>query len=339
MTDERRIWFLPIERIEARYTGMMNDALSPLCDFVLDPGGGPREIKVGQFLDVAGTISYKSEQMALVARSFERGAVQNGDVFLVGDMFYPGIEAIRYMAELSGIDIRIAGFNYAGRADPTDFVQKLGPWADTCERGYHEALDRIFVGSKFHQGQVKSKFGVDSLVTGYIWDVDWVARVHAPGTHEKEDYVIWPHRLCKEKGVDELFFLANQCPDIDFLVTTSGSPQHHPVLDLPNVHYSSKLSKADYYAAMDAARWYISTARQETFGYTLQEAIVYGCNILVPARACYPEMVPWNNLYRSAQELIDALHRTGNYRVSEQWTRRWDKNAEVVAACLRGGLI
>ena len=41
---------------------------------------------------------------------------------------------------------------------------------------------------------------------------------------------------------------------------------------------------------MRRAKWYLSTAYQETFGYTIQEAIYFGCEILVPNRGLFEEV-------------------------------------------------
>jgi glycosyltransferase involved in cell wall biosynthesis len=318
-----KIIYIALENIEQRYTPMMNSSLGKLCDVVVYPEFNyPEVIEKGQFLDVNKTIIFKSKQLQMISEMFYNGKVNDGDVFLVGDIFFPGIESIKYMAELQGISVKVYGFNYAGRADKTDFVQKLGGWADYSEKGYHLVCDGIFVGSQFHKAQVCDHFRLPASmvhVTGYIWDRDYVENIF-DGTFEKEDFVIFPHRLSKEKGIKELLQFA-AITDKKILVTSSGNRVD---IELPeNINYVSNLSKKNYYRYLARAKYYLSTAYQETFGYTLQEAIHFGCKIAVPDRACYKEMVPLSAVYKSV-ETIDFVD------VDESYTEQWNKNAHDV---------
>jgi hypothetical protein len=80
---------------------------------------------------------------------------------------------------------------------------------------------------------------------------------------------------------------------------------------------------------MAKARWYLSTAYQETFGYTIQEAIFFDCNILVPNRACCPEMVPERNVYHSVSE-IESKFNNEDLTVTFEWTAKWHNNAQAM---------
>ena len=82
------IHFLPIENLKERYTQMMNDIMSPLFDYVYYPTTEEQEIKKGQFLDIEGTIGFKSKQLNMVVEAFREGKVNNGDKFFVADIFY-----------------------------------------------------------------------------------------------------------------------------------------------------------------------------------------------------------------------------------------------------------
>lgn len=336
------IYYLALENLPQRYTVMMNEALAKYVDEVITPYEDNEVIEVGEFLDVNRTIRFKNLQMAMVAEKFERKQINDGDIFLVGDVFYPGIEALRYMSELQGIRIKIFAFNFAGRADKNDFVQKLGKWSDISEQGYHLCCDGIFVGSEYHRQNLLSHFHKcpPIVVTGLVWDLRHVYSylgINYDGKHRphfsKEDYIIFPHRLCKEKGIDEFRDFARKTKK-QIIVTSSGKAQTptYEFLKADNVVYLHSLTKEAYYGVFARARWYISTAYQETFGYTLQEAIAFGCEILVPKRACYSEMVPEENLY-TYHEQIDKLFMSDK-RTHFSYTQRWDDNAKrIVNIC------
>jgi hypothetical protein len=91
-------------------------------------------------------------------------------------------------------------------------------------------------------------------------------------------------------------------PDKKFIITSSSSNDIN--IPLPNnIEYINKLSKQEYYSYMSRAKYYLSTAYQETFGYTLREALMYDCIIAVPNRVCYSEMIPSTNLFNNNSEV------------------------------------
>jgi hypothetical protein len=79
----------------------------------------------------------------------------------------------------------------------------------------------------------------------------------------------------------------------------------------------------------------LSNAYQETFGYTIQEAIFFNCEILVPNRACCPEMVPYANVYHDVND-IETKFNTEKLNVPFAWTERWDNNAKLMIDYIKG---
>ena len=336
---KNKIIYIPIEELPARYTQMMTNAIYPKVDITLYPKIEiDTEIKRGQFLDIVNTCKFKAAQLQMISDLFNENKVNDGDAFLIGDLFFPGIEMIKYMAELQEINVRVYGINYAGRADKTDFVQKLSLWADASELGYHLICDDIFVGSNDHKENVCEYFQLNTAtvhVTGYVWDLNYMNSFHEEiGEIEKEDFVIWPHRWCNEKGIDELIQFANST-NKKIIVTSSG-PVKDCGTNLPkNIEFQFNLTKTEYFTLMAKARWYLSTCYQETFGYTIQEAIFFKCNILVPNRACCPEMVPLKCIYHNVNE-IDTKFNTEDLTVPFEWTSRWHNNAQLMIDIIKG---
>ena len=324
--------YVPLENLPQRYSQMINDSIYPHADKIIYPEFNYSDvIEKGQFLDINKTIIFKTKQLQMIAEMFLNGEVKNNDKFLFADIFFPGIESLRYMADLQNIKIEIYGFNYAGRADQTDFVRTLGTWADSSEKGYHEICDKIFVGSNDHRKNVMNYFHIlnESVVTtGYIWDTEHALDTYYNPSEIKQDYVIWPHRICPEKGLGDLLLYA-ELTDKQIVITSSGNKVN---INLPkNIEYIYGLTKKEYYEIMSKAKWYLSTAYQETFGYTIQEAILYRCNILVPNRACMPEMVLLKNLYNNVLDIDDKLNNE-DLVVPLGYTIKWSKNVNKVLA-------
>ena len=77
------------------------------------------------------------------------------------------------------------------------------------------------------------------------------------GNVQKEDIVIWPHRVSKEKGIDDLIQIANQMPNKRFVITSSGNKEID--IDLPkNIEYINNLSKSEYYSWLSKSKYYLS---------------------------------------------------------------------------------
>lgn len=337
---KKRIIYLALEPLEQRYNVMFNEAIRPHADIVIEPFMQDYEvIRNGEFLDVTKTIEFKSKQIRIVADMFTEGQIKEGDVFLVGDIFFPGIESLRYMSELLGIKIFIYGFNFAGRSDPHDFVQKLGAWSDASELGYHAICDGIFVGSSFHGRQVYKYFNpitssrIPIYVTGYIWDKGYPLSL-APVNENKVDRVIWPHRIAQEKGWLEFLEYAN-ITKRNILITSCGNAKIVKGQLPDNVDYRANLTKKEYYELLSTSKYYLSTAHQETFGYTVQEAILYGCRVAVPIRACYGEMVRGVNLYNGIQFIDDVLNDE-NSVVPIEYTDKWHDNIKAIIKIING---
>ncbi len=302
------IHFIPLENLEERYTKLMNDIVnkSDKIKSYYPKDWKQKQISKGEFLDIERTIEFKALQLQMISQAFQKGEISNGDWFFFADIFFSGLDAVKYMAELQDIKIKVAAFNHAGRADEYDFVQKLDPWSNTVERGWHSVCDIIFVGSHYHKEKVANYFMIEEdkiKVTGCVWNSAEAFKVY-PHLDEKEDFVIFPHRLSKEKGVLDFLGIARKMPEKKFLITSSSNKECN--YELPsNVTYKNNLTKKQYYQLLSKAKYYLSTAYQETFGYTLREALLYNCRVVVPNDLCYPEQVPSYCLYERSD--IDTI--------------------------------
>lgn len=332
-----KLIYVPLENLPQRYTVMMNNAINKHADIILYPDIEiDTQIKNGEFLDIINTSKFKAIQLQMISELFNENKIEDGDTFLIADIFFPGIESIKYMSELLDIDVKVYGFNHAGRSDANDFVQKLGEWSDASEKGYNQLCDGIFVGSEHHKNNIKSYFNIPDEklhTTGVIWDLTYMDRFKDEiGSVEKEDFIIWPHRICEEKGINDLIEFAKST-NKKIVITSSGPERELP--DVPdNIEYIYNLSKLEYYTLMAKAKWYLSNAYQETFGYTIQEAIYFNCNILVPNRACCPEMVPEKCVYNDLTEIEDKLNQ--DLVIDFEWTNRFNDNILNILAIIRG---
>jgi glycosyltransferase involved in cell wall biosynthesis len=312
------IYFLPIEPLEARYSAQMlkwvSDDLENLVGAkrfaVLLPSAPNRSIAHGQFLDDYASTQFKAWQLAMVSYLFQSGKVHTGDVFLLGDVWFPGIEAVRMMADLAGVGVKIVGWHYAGTFDPADYYSRsLGPWARRFEEMLCEhVLDAVCVGSRSHADLLRSNLKVAVHPFGLSWKPQTLIEHR---DEPRENIVVFPHRIAPEKNVQAFLRCARKFKGKGwrFVISTpmdEAQRQAALLLARETVEVVAH-NKADYYALLRRSKIVYSAAKQETFGYAINEAIACGCGVVAPNRLSYPEVLEHDQKFLYGEDDQDGV--------------------------------
>ena len=203
---------VPIEPLEERYSQQWHrwfpSELTELgVPFINIDTVQPMSLTIrrGSFLDVIGTNYYKAAQLQQIMVLFEQGQILDGDVFLLHDIWFPGIEMLAYIRDALDIDFCIAGIAHAGTWDPHDFLTQkhMAIWAEDLENSWLESVDYILVNSHFHKNLLIENRKVDIskiFVVGYPFKPEEFVIPNC----KKENIVVFPHRLDPEKQ-PELF--------------------------------------------------------------------------------------------------------------------------------------
>lgn len=262
----------------------------------------------GAFLNFPATNIYKSEQVRKIAQLFSENKIQSGDQFLFTDAWHPGIINLKYMADLLEIDVVTHGLWHAGSYDPNDFLGRLvgnEGWARHAEMAMFECYTHNWFATQEHirlfqntllRDQTQEQFD-EYRLTGKIsrtgWPMEYLATL--PWGYEeveKQDKIIFPHRLAPEKQVEIFRDLADQLPEYEFFIC-----QEH------------KLTKSEYHRHLAQSKIVFSANLQETLGITTcGEGPLFGAVPLAPARLTYTE------IFASHEEFLYPCH----------WTRNWD---------------
>ena len=283
------IWYLPLERIDMRYTALMDDDL--VREFrvrrlqvqrVYPTVRGMTNVPAGQFLDWPKTTEFKALQVARLAATFAAGEVHDGDVVFCSDLWFPGIEAVLYMAQLSGIKVKLAGVLHAGTWSPTDDVAtKLGRWALRFEEALIEAADLVLVGTEFHKQEIAYAMARVACsekikVTGLCFPMaPIVAALSRCDGEPRAKRVVCTGRPHPEKRHDLFERLAACMPDYEFVLT-----------------HELALSKRAYFDLLATSEVVFSAAEQENYGYGVLEAVALGCRPVVPDALAYQDLYP-----------------------------------------------
>lgn len=296
-----RIIFVPIERLEERYSNQWYDwFIASMKKYDIDPiivgDSALRVIETGQFLDAVETCQYKTKQMSqivdLVAEGFE------GKVLFM-DGWFPGVEHLAYMRNNAGKKIELIGIMHAGTWDPHDFLFKQGcrSWAMHTERGWAEIYDRIIIATDFHKQLMISNCPLRAEIERKFVRADFpVFRDDGLASNsDRRDVVVFPHRLAPEK--DPAFFAevervfrekhGNRFADVQFIRTKDVCK-----------------TKRDYYRLLSRSKVAFSSAKQETFGIAMLEAVALGCYPVAPDALSYKETLNEWPRYNNIEEAV-----------------------------------
>jgi glycosyltransferase involved in cell wall biosynthesis len=342
------IWFIPLERLEERYTKQMYDWVidgfqrKGVKFGIIDGLTLTSDVQTGEVLDAEGTNYFKATQLAVMCQMIKEGEIQDGDVFFVADLWFPGIEMLRYIEAQKKMHFSIAGVHYAGVFDPNDFVYKMRSWAQFNEAGWLALADWIFVGSEYHKGLIvkglKDNFNVNwagkIYSTGLVWDADYVKSE----VKTKERKIVFPHRTDAEKNPIEFFRLAKRIkaidPKVKFVITSSRKTLSSNIPDFfaPDyVELKIGLTKQQYYDELASSKVLFSSAFQETFGYALNEGLKLGCFPVCPKRLSYPEVVENDErcLYINLNDAVNKVMKALDITVDvSSYTQKYSKNID-----------
>jgi glycosyltransferase involved in cell wall biosynthesis len=308
------VYIVDLEAVETRYTAQWKKFLpeqmakAGLNVTILSGGEVPQNTTPGAFLNFAGTNSYKSQQLQQIADLFAKNIIQDGDYFLYTDAWNPTVIQLKYMAELLNKKIIIGGMWHAGSYDPQDFLGRLigdKIWVRNAEYSMFYCYDHNFFATEFHVDMIaKNLFDIDEDDAGKIlmewhpsikvvgWPMEYLKDILAEHTDcDKQNKIIFPHRLAPEKQLDIFKDLAAALPEFEWFVA-----QEH------------ELTKSEYHQHLRESKLVFSANLQETLGISMYEGALVGTWPMVPGRLSYKEM--WVETYPS------------------EWTKNWNSYLE-----------
>lgn len=296
-----KIFHLPIEPYETRYT---KDWVEQFEDEFTEYGVEFKTIfgektvstlKQGTVLDCCGTNYYKFTQLAKLITEINEGNVHDGDVIFISDLWFPGIESLFYIRNISKIDFKIYGILHAGTWDENDFTYLNGMrvWGKHLEACWFTEVDGIFVATQYHKQLILDSIIGNTEVADiyddienkiYVTGIPFYAKdVHKYAT-KKENIVVFPHRNAEEKQ-----------PHL-FKLLTSMIKEFMPDFQCINTFDVCK-TRQDYFELLGKSKYMVSFAKQETFGYSTVEAMALQCCVIVPDKLSYVETVPPQHRY------------------------------------------
>lgn len=285
------IYVVDLEYVPTRYTCEWKSSVPELIKASTDEpvviiSGGEDVITAtpGAFLNFQQTNIYKNNQINDIARRFTN-EIQPGDRFIFLDAWHTGILQLKYMSELLNKPVEIMALWHAGSYDPQDFLGRLikdKKWTYNTERAIYNAVDYNWFATDFHIKLFENEIDSGkSYKTG--WPMEYMPEMFRKyDSSNKEDIIVFPHRLAPEKQPEIFRDLEKALPEYKFVVCQDQA-----------------LSKSEYHELLAKSKMMWSANLQETLGISPYEGALLGVYPLLPDRLSYSEMYPTDFLYPS----------------------------------------
>lgn len=334
------IFLIPLEPLSERYTEswyrhipeVFRDRFAQDNVVLIDGSALNDFVDVGTFLDLNSSAHYKSEQLKQIAHLFHKRIVNDGDIFFVFDIQFPGIETIRLLADLQGIKIRLFGFCHASSYTFEDFMSPAGSYLQYFELGWLASFDLIFVGTEYHKRAIierridplvvseadRKKMSNKIVVTGnplFLSDYELIDK-RVP----KKKQLIISNRFDWEKrpnlSLDFCYLLKRRVPDLRIVVTTSR-PEFKSnkkwLVEMARcmekdgiIEIHDGLTKKEYHTLLAESKIFLTNTIEENFGYCLIEAILHNTYPIAENKYSHPELLMNDRwfLFDDADEIV-----------------------------------
>lgn len=296
-------WYrnFPIEFENAGYTVQVIDGKPLIKD----------DIKTGTFLDINSTTHYKWSQLQQLSLLFYIKEIPDNSIIFFGDIEFWGLEAVRLLADMNNVSVKIVGFLHAASYTKGDAFEIAAPYQKYTELGWIASCDQVYVGSAYHKQAVidrrlKPQFAehlADRIIVtkNPIFTDEYTISINT----QKQKKILLTNRFDKEKEVRstlELFnHLKHQHPQWEFVITTSRKDFRSndsealqialKMHDQGLITIKSGLTKQQYHEELASAYAIVTHSLEESYGYCIAEALLYGTYVFATNAASHPEFV------------------------------------------------
>lgn len=284
------IFILSLEPLDTRYTAQWYNHLPLVLQeydksvtIVSVPGEKVSdETTKGAFLNFFDTNLWKNTQINKLIDLFKKGEIKEGDKILFPDAWHTGIIQVKYISELLEIPVEIHSIWHAGSYDPNDFLGrkvKDKKWSYSFEKSIFYASDYNYFATIYHHDLFKDQLLVfndlkhkRAQVTGLPFE--FLFEDLKPYSElEKENIILFPHRISIEKQPEIFRDLATHFPEYQFIFCQD-----------------KKLTKHEYHTLLGKSKFMFSSNLQETLGIGAIESIICNTVPILPDRLSYSEM-------------------------------------------------
>ena len=307
-----KLIYIPLEPLEHRCFGHWYDELfsafvNEFDEVVRLAPENNKQTDAGDtgIMDTLSSTKFKLWQLEAIRKMFDEGQIKPNDVFFFDDLWFPGIEVVKFIADLLKISISITGCLHGGSWIKGDYVKELGVWPVVFENLVFNISDKILLASDYHGHMILNSIEPMSrnminqrlFVTGYPVQYDDIRALATVPTTARENIIVYAQRLDEQKRTKEVLIAIEELwhlrQDFVFVMTSSTNSEMRSDEDLSirmsnlkekmggQLTYAEGLTRKQYFKLLCKSKVFISVAQGETFGYALVESLAAGVSPVV----------------------------------------------------------
>lgn len=242
------------------------------------------------FSPIQTSIIWELEQI----KKYMEMQLREDDILLLCDLSFPGLFASVLAHKRPSRAFVIC---HATSMNLHDYFAPVRHVKWPIEKGQAQLFDAVFVATEYHKKKLQWS---NVIVTGLPINTHWDLMKVQPFADNKNRPVsiVSVARPGKQKRTESL----------ENAVVEAGN----------KIVYTSDMNFdtwEEYYAFLRTCDKMLITAKEETFGYQVIDALINGVVPIAPNHVSYPELLPLEFLYDDAKELLHVLRRsTGSSR-------------------------
>jgi len=242
---------------------------------------------MSMFSPIHAAIEFECQQID----EFMNLELQNDDIMFVADLSFPGF----FMNALFHKPVKnLYAFCHATSLNNYDYFSKVRNEKFSIETVFSYMCKKIFVGSHYHRNKL---FWKNISVTYLPYPP------HFQLTDDKSS-----------KRTNDIISVSRPSPQkVDLKFEVIAEKKY------------GKINRQTFYKWIDYEEFLLNskvlliTANEETFGYQIVDAVMHGCIPIAKNSLSYPELLPEEYLYNSADEMVEKIGKAlnGNLPVPE----------------------
>lgn len=229
------------------------------------------------FSPITEAIQYELMQI----HQYNQISLKNDDILLLNDLSFPGLFANVLFHKRPKYCYAIC---HATSLNRYDYFAKDREKKYPIEKALSKLFRKVFVGSFYHA----CKLGWDNLIISYLPDPP-INDGELPNFNSRSNNILIAGRKSIQKRTTAI--------------------EKKLIRDGYNLKEVNASSWEAYYSLLMTHKMLLSTAKEETYGYQVIDAIKMGCIPLVPYKYSYPEIIPgfMYFTYEGLKEKIDVI--------------------------------
>lgn len=236
-----------------------------------------KKSKKEMFSPIQEAITLESVQI----NEFYNMKTYDDDIIFIVDLSFPGFFTnILYHKPIK----HAYCYCHATSRNYLDYFEPFRYSKFDCESGHAKLFKRVFIGSVYHGCKLK-------------WDNTMVVGLPFP-----------PYKTFKEEKIYDIISVAR--------------PNNQKVslhIEEPVEKNFGKIIRKDcnnweeYYKFLSQGKVLLISSKEDTFNYSIMEAVMNHTVVFAPNKLCFPELLPKKFLYDSYEELEVKLNRVLKY--------------------------